>query len=150
MLTIFLISDQTIWVWAGLSLKLNPSHCPNKLCFNVLWHIHVRFKTLNANSCRPYCAYKLTGSSLVQVMICLLIGASPLPEPMPTYCELDLWEYLSVQIKSWYHIFNSSNVLKKSSTKCPPLCFDLAVFTNQRAAVAAKSHNDSMSSNGIQ
>ena len=30
-----------------------------------------------------------TGSSLVQVMHCHLVGAKPLPEPMWTYCELD-------------------------------------------------------------
>ena len=29
-----------------------------------------------------------TGSALVQVMACRLLGAKPLPEPMPTYCQL--------------------------------------------------------------
>ena len=31
-----------------------------------------------------------TGSSLVQVMACLLFGAKPLPEPMLVYCQLDI------------------------------------------------------------
>ena len=31
----------------------------------------------------------LTGSSLPRVMVCHMFGVKPLPEPKPTYCQLD-------------------------------------------------------------
>ena len=33
-----------------------------------------------------------TGSALVQVMACRMIGVKPLPEPMLTYCLLNPWK----------------------------------------------------------
>ena len=38
--------------------------------------------------------HQWTGSALVQVMACHLLGAKPLPEPMVSYCQLDFWEYI--------------------------------------------------------
>ena len=63
------------------------------------------------NSSPPSAAYmrQWTGSALVQIMACRLIGAKPLSEPMLTYCQLDLWEQTSVKFKSKYKTFHSWN-----------------------------------------
>ena len=37
-----------------------------------------------------------TGAALVRVMAYRLFGTKPLPEPMWAYCQLDLWEQISV------------------------------------------------------
>ena len=56
----------------------------------------------SVNSSPPIAAYmrQWTGSSLLQVMACRLIGAKPLPAPMLTYCQLDSWEHDSVKFES--------------------------------------------------
>ena len=59
-----------------------------------------------------------TGSSLVQVMACLLFGAKPLPEPMLAYCQLDSWEHNWVKFESkFYHFHSRKCDLKMSSAK---------------------------------
>ena len=47
-----------------------------------------------------------TGSSLVQVMAWHRTGAKPLPGPMMTYRQLDLWEQISIKFLSKYTIFH--------------------------------------------
>ena len=41
-----------------------------------------------------------TGSALVQVMACRLLGAKPLPEAILVYCQFDSWEQVSVKLES--------------------------------------------------
>ena len=45
----------------------------------------------------PSAAYmrRWTVSALVQVVVCRLFGAKPLPEPMVTHCQLDPYEQTS-------------------------------------------------------
>ena len=50
-----------------------------------------------------------TGPALVQVMVCRLSGAKPLPESVLTYCQLDPWERTSMKFESKYKIFHSWN-----------------------------------------
>ena len=53
------------------------------------------------NSSPPSAAYMSlwTGPAMVQVMACRLFGVKPLPEPMPTYCQLGPQEHTSVQFE---------------------------------------------------
>ena len=48
-------------------------------------------------------AYKRpwTGSALVQIMACHLNGATPLSEPVWTYCQLDPKEHISMKFYNW-------------------------------------------------
>ena len=43
------------------------------------------------------------GSSLVQVIACLLFGAKPLPEMMLSYCQLEPLEHISVIFESRHY-----------------------------------------------
>ena len=40
-------------------------------------------------------------------MACRLFGAKPLPEPVLTYCQLDLWQQISVKFELKYKTFHS-------------------------------------------
>ena len=42
-------------------------------------------------------------------MACHLIGAKPLSEPMPDYCQLDPWEHISMKINQNTAIFIEEN-----------------------------------------
>ena len=61
------------------------------------------------NSSPPGAAYmrQWTGSALVQIMACRLVGAKPLPGPMLEYCQLDPCEQTSVNFESKYKTFHS-------------------------------------------
>ena len=61
------------------------------------------------DSSSPSAAYMhhWTGSALVQIMACRLIGAKPLSEPMLEYCYLDPYEQTSVKFESKYKTFHS-------------------------------------------
>ena len=55
---------------------------------------HFNDTSINAfsvNSSPPSAAYmrQWTGLALIQIMICRMVGAKPLPEPTLTYCQLD-------------------------------------------------------------
>ena len=51
-----------------------------------------------------------TGSTLVQVMACRLVGAMPLPKTMLAYCQWDSWEQISVKLVSeLYHFHKKKN-----------------------------------------
>ena len=63
-----------------------------------------------------------TGSSLVQIMACRLLGAKPLPEPMLVYCRLDSWEQVSVKFKSEFYHFHSRKCIWKCLSKWQPFC----------------------------
>ena len=45
-------------------------------------------------------------------MACRLFGAKPLPEPMPTSCQLDTYEQNSVKFESKFKVFHSQNVFE--------------------------------------
>ena len=78
--------------------------------------LSILFRPLCFNSPPPSAAYmhQWTGSSLVWVMACRLIGAKPLPTPMLTYCQLDSWGHYSVKFESEFYHFQS----RKCNWKC--------------------------------
>ena len=61
------------------------------------------------NSSPPSDTYmhQWTGSTMVQVMACRLVGAKPLHEPMLTFRELDSQKQTSVKLESKYRTFHS-------------------------------------------
>ena len=61
------------------------------------------------NSSPPSATYmrQWTGSSLLQVMVCCLFGAKPLPEPMLAYCQFDSLECISVEFEWEFYHFHS-------------------------------------------
>ena len=63
----------------------------------------------------PSAAYmsQWSGSTLVQVMVCCLFSAKPLPEPMLSYCQLHPWERTSVKFESKYKTFHSRKCTRK-------------------------------------
>ena len=66
---------------------------------------------------------KRTRSSLVQVMVCCLFSAKPLPEPMLRYCQLDSWEQVSVKFEQeFYHFHSRKCIWKYCLPKWPPFC----------------------------
>ena len=48
-----------------------------------------------------------TGSTLVKIMACRLVGAKPLSEPMVVYCQLDSWEQISMKFELKFYHFHS-------------------------------------------
>ena len=64
---------------------------------------------LCVNSSPPSAAYmcQWTGSALVEIMACRLIGAKPLFQSMLKYCWLDHQEQTSVKFESKYKTFHS-------------------------------------------
>ena len=65
-----------------------------------------------------------TGSSLVHVMACRLLGVKPLPEPMLAYCQLDSWKQISLKFE-WIVIllFSFKKMhLEMLSAKVAPFC----------------------------
>ena len=71
----------------------------------TIWHHSPQW----VNSSPPICAYmhQWTGPALVQVMACHLFGDKPLPEPMLSYCQLDSWEQISLNLKLEFYNFHS-------------------------------------------
>ena len=51
------------------------------------------------------------GSALVQIMACRLFGAKSLSKPMLAYCQLDLWEQISVKFKSEFYYIHSQKCI---------------------------------------
>ena len=97
-------------------------HYPQCVTSQCLIHSNNRNDRL-FNSSPLSAAYRRhwTRSALVQIMICRLFGATPLPEPMLTYCQL---ETLSNKLNEiWIKIQNFSFKKmhrKASSTKGRP------------------------------
>ena len=75
---------------------------------NVLpfWRLHVLMKW----------------SSLIQVTVCRLFGVRPLPEPMLTYSQLDLFKQTSVKFPSKCKLSFNKMRLKVSPAVCQPFC----------------------------
>ena len=77
------------------------------------------------NSSPPSATYmcQWTGPSLAHVMACRLFGATPLPEPRLTYCQLDSWEQISVKFESeLYHFHWRKCIWKCRLPKWWPFC----------------------------
>ena len=90
---------------------------------SYLFHVPVSSHPLNSSP--PSGAYmcQWTGSSLVQVMACHLIGAKPLPEPMLVYCQPDSWEQISMKFESEFCHFHSRKCIWKwCLPKWQPFC----------------------------
>ena len=73
------------------------------------------------NSSPPSAVYmrQRTGSALVQIMACRLLGAKPLPEPMQAYCQLDSWEHISPE---FYHFHSRKYIWNCRLPKWRPFC----------------------------
>ena len=67
------------------------------------------------NSSPPGAAYNCqwTGSSLVQVMACFLLGTKPLSEPLLAYFQLNSWEHIFSEIWIWILKFSFKKMLLK-------------------------------------
>ena len=80
------------------------------------YNLHTDYTPPNPYLISPSAAYmrQWTGSSLVQLMACRLIGAKPLPEPVLAYCHLDSWKHISVKFESEVYHFHS----RKHNWKC--------------------------------
>ena len=89
------------WPWWGESTgdRGFPSQRANNAENVYIWwrhherqlmHISAPSMPITCNSSSPGAAYmrRRTGSVLVQIRACRLIGAKPLPAPMPSYCQL--------------------------------------------------------------
>ena len=78
-------------------------------------YLTVLIQLISLNSSLPGAAYMRwwTGSALVQVMVCYLFTAKPLPERMLTYCQLDTKEQMPLKFKSKFTKMH----LKMSSRK---------------------------------
>ena len=95
------------------------------LCyFTIIWceylmvlNMMAPFSLYQVNPSPSSAAYMRhwTGSSLVQVMACLLFGAKPLPEPMLAYCWLDSWEHNWMKFESEFYHFHSRRCNLKMS-----------------------------------
>ena len=66
------------------------------------------------NSSPPSATYmrQWTGSALVQIMACCLIGAKPLSKPMLGYCQLDPYEQTSVKSNQNTKLFIHENAFE--------------------------------------
>ena len=76
---------------AGMIYSRKTDHHPYFLAFNQSHNIN-RVKGQHYINSSPLSAEFMrqrTGSTLVQVMVCCLFGAKPLPEPVLAYCQLD-------------------------------------------------------------
>ena len=91
-------------------------------------HLNVAIRQVNRslfNSSLPSATYmrQCTGSSLVHIMACRLLGAKPLPEPVLGYYQLDSSEQISVKFESEFHRFQSREcVWKCRLPKWWPFC----------------------------
>ena len=97
------------WPWIlprRKSISMNLISCFMKQLIDARMHYMIGF-----NSLRPSDAYtrQKTEKSLVQIVACRLVGATPLSEPMLEYCYLDRWE----QTSNFIH-FNSRRCIWKS------------------------------------
>ena len=86
-----------------------------------------------------------TVSSLVQVMACCLFGGKPLPEPMLTYCQLDLKEHILMKYYLKFESFQSRKCIWKcrlqmSAILFQPLCGTSAALPSNQ--LIAMSQND--------
>ena len=72
-----------------------------------VWTIPSVCVTFNSSPSSATYMRQWTRSTLVQVMVCCLFGAKPLPEPMLAYCQLDSWEQTSVKFELIFYHFRS-------------------------------------------
>ena len=113
-------------------LLINISH---QRIYQHLWVTIFILKTFIFNTKRigniysvnspPSAAYmrQWTRSALVRVMACRLFGAKPLPEPMLAYCQLDLWEQISVKFElEFYHFLFRKCIWNCRLPKWRPFC----------------------------
>ena len=88
-----------------------------KYLINMFLHIlnFVEINMLRIVNSSPSATYmcKWTGSVLVQIMTCRLLSTRPLPEPILTYCQLDLWGGTSAKSESKFKTFHSRKCICK-------------------------------------
>ena len=113
-LFIFLINAQICWISSNktdIYLWTFSGSDKTNMC-----DIHTKRIATNLSTHLPLVPHirQWTGSSLVQVMVCCLFGAKPLPEPMLVYCQPDSLE--QIWIGSLSFSFKKMH-LKMSSAK---------------------------------
>ena len=76
--------------------------------------------------------HQWTGSTLVQVMACRLLGTKPLHEAKLIYCKLDSWEQASMKFESeCYHLHSRKCIWKCCLPKWWPFCPEGDELTKQ-------------------
>ena len=66
-----------------------------------------------------------TRPSLIQIMVCRLLGAKPLSDAMLAYCQLDPWELISVKFYQNTTIVIENSELEKVACKLAAILYRL-------------------------
>ena len=122
------------WQWSQpvLLKKVREQKHPLAVCNcrHTSIYIEYIYIYIYVNSLRPSDEYMSVNlSSLVQIMVCRLIGAKPLSEPMLDYCQLDPCEHISVKFNPTTTILLKNMHVKMSSAERRPSCLCLNVLT---------------------
>ena len=99
---------QQVLSWQGVTNKENASMPWRQHVITTLTH-HLPPNTPHPTTSAVY-MHQWTGSALVQIMVCRLFGAKPLPETVLVYCQLGNFTDIWIQI------------LKFPSRKCVSKC----------------------------
>ena len=90
--------SQQNFVFASFILKqhsIGTYFWQDKLAlFTTLQHIWTHFHSFHPRAANMW---QWIGSALVQIMACRLLGTKPLSKPMRSYCQLDLYDQISVK-----------------------------------------------------
>ena len=122
------VLGQLMLVLALLGMDLSLlTHLPLVLGWYGLYEPRSPLSTKRPiNSLSPPSAtymHQWIGSALVQIMACRLFGAKSLSKPMLAYCQLDLWEQISVKFKSeFYYIHSQKCIWNCRLPKWQPFC----------------------------
>ena len=125
-------------MWSSLCNSLEDFiyMCPISKHLEVIW----------LNSLRPGYMCHWTGSLLVQVLACRLLGAKPLPEPVMTYCQLDQGIYYNWILFRFQNFSLNKMPFKMLSAKWWPfhLCLNM-LKTEHKEESSHNDHQDVMS-----
>ena len=99
-------SDQK-YIYANLFQNtINEKYLWSRYNHNIIHVIHYGPDLKTSWRSGVICQH-ISGSTLVQVMSCHLLGVETLPEPMLTYCRLNPLKQTSVKFLSKFQNFNS-------------------------------------------
>ena len=112
---------------AKWNFNAHAEHFNHNLQLTILTNSLLSSDWVNSSPCATYMRQwpASPGSPLVRVIACRLFGTKPLPEPMQIYCQLDLWEQISVKFELIFWYFHSRkciNAFEISSVKWRPFC----------------------------
>ena len=91
-----------VMLWIHDSHRWVPVYTRFDVAFNYIYWIYCIYWTFTANSSRPRDAYmSVIQPPLAPLMVCRLIGAKPLSDPMLERYQLDLCEQWNLN-QNWY------------------------------------------------